>query len=483
MLKQTQTQKLTQKILPQIIQRQSLLTIPTIALEQMIKAELEANPLLEEAELDTPAEKEEAIEAEASEKDKDNDEYDWDDFFEGESEGYKTYENSGSGDKERVNYEEMWKESTTLSDSLLSQLYLSGLSDKEIFIGEDIIGNLDDDGYLRDNLEEIKEDLEKRKGGTEFESETFTVEDIETVLKTVQKFDPIGIASRDLRECLLVQVEESNVDKELKECAIKVLSNCFEEFRLRNYEKIIKELNINQEMVNKVFDFILKLNPKPGFKEVQLEQNYIYPDLIVTKVDNEYQVMLNERNVPSVRVNNAYKKMILNDKGKVSKETKDFVMNNFERAKWFLDAIKSRRETMQKVMNSILIRQFDFFENMGEGLKPMYEKDVAEDISMDISTVSRTVRGKYVQTDFGIYELKFFFSNFLTNDEGDDISTKEIKNKLRGIIENEDPAKPFTDDELGKEMSNLGFKIARRTVAKYREAMNIPKARLRRKLV
>jgi RNA polymerase sigma-54 factor len=485
MLKQTQTQKQTQKILPQIIQRQSLLTIPTIALEQMIKAELEANPLLEEAELETPAEKEEAAaEAESAEaSEKDNEEYDWDDFFEGESDGYKTYENSGSGDGERVNYEEMWKESTTLSDSLLSQLYLSGLSDKETFIGEDIIGNLDDDGYLRDGLEEIKDDLEKRKAGTEFEGETFTVEDIENVLKVVQRFDPIGIASRDLKECLIVQVHESNVDDELKQCALKVLTHCFEEFRLRNYEKIIRELNINQDMVNKVFDFILKLNPKPGFKEVQLEQNYIYPDLIVTKVNGEYQVMLNERNVPTVRVNNAYKKMILNDRGKVSKETKDFVMNNFERAKWFLDAIKSRRETMQKVMNSILIRQFDFFENMGEGLKPMYEKDVAEDISMDISTVSRTVRGKYVQTDFGIYELKFFFSNFLTNEEGDDISTKEIKNKLREVIQNEDPAKPFTDDELCKEMSNLGFKIARRTVAKYREAMNIPKARLRRKLV
>lgn len=480
MLKQTHTQKQTQKILPQIIQRQSLLTIPTIALEQMIKAELEANPLLEEAE-DQVQEPEKEEVSEAAEKE--NEEYNWDDFFENDSEGYKTYDNAGSGNTERINYEEMWKESTTLSDNLLSQLYLSNLSDKDNFIGEDIIGNLDDDGYLRDSLEEIRDDLEKRKTGTEFEFETFTIEDIENVLKIIQKLDPIGIASRDLKECLLIQVEEANVEEELKEQSKKVLNCCFEEFRLRNYEKIIKELNVDQETVNKIFDFILKLNPKPGFIEVQLEQNYIYPDLIVTKVDTEYQVMLNERNVPWVRVNNAYKRMILGDKNKVSKETKDFVVNNFERAKWFLDAIKSRRETMMKVMNSILIRQFDFFENMGEGLKPMYEKDVAEDINMDISTVSRTVRGKYVQTDFGIYELKFFFSNFLTNDEGDDISTKEIKIKLRGIIEKEDPTQPLTDDELAKEMAGIGFKIARRTVAKYREAMNIPKARLRRKLV
>ncbi|MBC8486752.1 MAG: RNA polymerase sigma-54 factor, partial [Bacteroidetes bacterium] len=202
----------------------------------------------------------------------------------------------------------------------------------------------------------------------------------------------------------------------------------------------------------------------------------------VTKENGEYKIELNDRNIPSLRLNKTYKKLLSRDKKKLAEDTKDFITNNFERAKWFLEAIKSRRETMLKVMNSILRRQIEFFDNLGEGLKPMYEKDVAEDINMDISTVSRTVRGKYVQTDFGIYELKYFFSNYMKNDEGDDISTKEIKIKLKEIIDNEDTSKPFTDDQLAVEMKKIGYKIARRTIAKYRESLKIPKARLRRKI-
>lgn len=274
----------------------------------------------------------------------------------------------------------------------------------------------------------------------------------------------------------------SKSDDGFKKLCKRVLNEYFEEFRLKNYEKLIKELDVDTETINNVFDFILKLNPKPGAIESPTEQNYIYPDLIVTKENGEYKVELNDRSIPSLRLNKTYKKLLTRGKNKLKKDAKDFIANNFERAKWFLEAIKSRRETMLKVMNSILRRQIEFFDNMGEGLKPMYEKDVAEDISMDISTVSRTVRGKYVQTDFGFYELKFFFSNYMKNDEGDDISTKEIKIKLKDIIGKEDTSKPYTDDQLVAEMKKAGYKIARRTIAKYRESMKLPKARLRRKI-
>jgi len=308
------------------------------------------------------------------------------------------------------------------------------------------------------------------KYGTEYENESFTLDEVKTVLDLIKRFEPVGIASRNLVDCLLTQLDELAIDSRIKNLCDKILNNYFEEFRLKNYEKICKELQVDQETVNKVFDTISKLNPKPGISESLIDQTYIYPDLIVTKKDEEYIVTLNDKGIPQLRLNNGYRNMIMNEKTKLTKETKDFVQVNFERAKWFLDAIKSRRETMMKVMNSILIRQFDFFENKGEGLKPMYEKDVAEDINMDISTVSRTVRGKYVQTDFGIYELKFFFtdfgiyelkfffSNYLKNEDGDDISTKEIKNKIKEIIEKENSAKPFTDDDLANELNNLGFK-------------------------
>lgn len=490
MLKQTQSQKLSQKILPQIIQRQSLLAVPTIALEQMMKQELELNPFLED--LDIVDSDTQSQESDTTDKDKSSDEteslddmskadeYNWDDYFENDSDGYKT--NMDFKDNETSKLENLWKDETSFSDNLISQLHMSGLSDKEIYIGEHIIGNLDDDGYLRETDEEILAEIERMKYGTEYENETFSLDDVKNVLNHIKRFEPVGIASHNLVECLLTQLDELAIDSRIKKLCDSILNNYFEEFRLKNYEKICKELQIDQETVNRVFETIAKLNPKPGIAESLEDRSFIYPDLLVTKKEDEYIVTLNDKGIPQLKLNNGYRNMILNEKSKLTKETKDFVQVNFERAKWFLDAIKSRRETMIKVMNSILIRQYDFFENKGEGLKPMYEKDVAEDINMDISTVSRTVRGKYVQTDFGIYELKFFFSNYLKTEEGDDVSTKEIKNKIKEIIEKENSAKPLTDDDLANELNNLGFKIARRTVAKYREAMNIPKARLRRKL-
>jgi RNA polymerase sigma-54 factor len=472
MLKQTQSQKLSQKVLPQIIQRQSLLAVPSLAIEQMIKKELEENPLLEESE-----ELDEAVD----EKDdkKADDDLDFGDHYNEEYDGYKTHEFKKS--KEHFNYENMWRDTVTLQDNLISQLHVATLTDKQIYIGEFIIGNLDEDGYLRIDLNSIKNELEEQSKGTSFDGEKFDLKELQDVLYVIQRLEPIGLGCKDLRDCLLVQAGEMDIDEKMKEYVRILIKDYFEDLRLKKYEKIMKGLGIDKDTLNNVFETVQKLNPKPGYVDDLLEQNYIYPDLIVTKINEEYKVFLNDK-IPSLKVNHAYREMMNSKKSGINAEAKDYIKNNFERAKWYIDAINSRRETMMKVMNSILIRQFDFFESLGEGLKPMYEKDVADDIHMDISTISRTVRGKYVQTDFGIYELKYFFSNFMTNDEGDDISTKEIKKTLKEIIGSEDTQKPFTDDQLTAEMEKVGFKIARRTVAKYRESMNIPKARLRRRI-
>ena len=242
----------------------------------------------------------------------------------------------------------------------------------------------------------------------------------------------------------------------------------------------MRDLNIDSELLNKVFDQILKLNPKPGTTLDTSDSFYIYPDLIITNDNGEYKIELNDRSIPSLRLNEKYNSVL---ESKISdKSTKEFVKDNYDRAKWFLESIRSRRETMMKVMKAILKRQKEFFDKKGKHLKPMLEKEIAEEIGMDISTISRTVRGKYVQTDFGIFELKHFFSYHIKTDKGDEISSKEVKSKIEEIIMNENPENPLTDDELTDELIKFGYKIARRTIAKYREAMKIPKARLRRKL-
>jgi RNA polymerase sigma-54 factor len=485
MLKQTQSQKLVQKVLPQLIQKQSLLAIPTIALEQMVRLELVQNPFLEEREQEIIEEQTEIEKTETDELSKEeinsDDEYNWDDYLNSENEGYKT-SSSGSDDND-MNYENMWKSPHTKTDYLLSQVYLSELNHKQMQIAEAIINTLDDDGYFRQDIELFIDDFKNFYFEEEFKNVEVTSEEVIKVLSIVHKFDPPGIAARNLNECLLIQINLKEIDPSLKEIAKKIIQNYFDEFRLKNYEKLIEELKIDIETLNKVFDIIHKLDPKPATSiEESSHADYIFPDLLVIKEGGVYKVELNERNIPSLRINSSYKKLI-NEKEKIlDKSTKDFIHNNFERAKWFLMAINSRRETMLKVMNAILNHQKEFFDNLGEGLKPLYEKEIAEDIGMDISTVSRTVRGKYVQTEFGIYELRSFFSHKVRNETGEDISNSEIKNKLKEIIDSEDPANPLTDENLVVEMQKNGFKLARRTVAKYRDMLKIPKARMRRKL-
>ncbi|MCX6160636.1 MAG: RNA polymerase factor sigma-54 [Ignavibacteriae bacterium] len=483
MLKQSQSQRQLQKIIPQMIQKQSLLAISTLSLEQLVKQEMEMNPLLEEAdesseEIDKQDDEISASDEAEEKPKKDDEEFDTDDYVDSDFEGFKTYEYTNNENK--FNYDNLWSSKVTMKDNLLSQLHLSDRSEKDVFIGDEIIWSLDDDGFFRDDTSEIAADLEKQKTGTSFEDETFTVENVEAVLKFIQTFEPIGIASRNLKECLLVQIEESAIDTNIKNLCKKVLNDYFEEFRLKNYEKLMRELDINSDLLNKIFDQILKLNPKPGSTLDISDSFYIYPDLIITKENEQYKIELNDRSIPALKLNEKYNSVMENKSS--DKTTKEFVKDNYDRARWFLESIRSRRETMTKVMIAILRRQKLFFDNKGKNLKPMLEKEIAEDISMDVSTISRTVRGKYVQTDFGIFELKHFFSYHIKSGVGDDISSKEVKLKIEETIAKEDPGNPFTDDELTEELNKVGLKMARRTVAKYREAMKIPKARLRRKL-
>ncbi|MEO6693882.1 MAG: RNA polymerase factor sigma-54 [Ignavibacteria bacterium] len=503
MLKQVQSQKLSHKLIPGMVLNQNILAIPTLALENIIKKELELNPMLEEelenetegseevlVEIDEPviADKEENSEETDSEnteeditvENKIDEEYDWDEYFENESEDYKTYE---SNDTVQYDNNNLSESSTSLLESLLLQIHLSELNNKLTFAGEEILRALNADGYFTDNFENIIADLEVKKLGTDFENEDFTIPELNETLTFIQNsLDPAGIAARNLIECLLLQIDRSEKSKDLKSLAKSVVENHLEDLRLKRYENISKALKIELDKVNEIFEFIHKLNPKPGFIDTSSKGNYIIPDLIVKKVDETYEIFLNEKYTPSIRLNKTYRDLYKNEKASLDKETKEYIVNNFNRAKWFLDAINSRRETMLKVMGSIIDKQKDFFDSNGEGLKPMYEKDVAEVIKMDPSTISRTVRGKYVQTDFGIYELRSFFTTPLQTNNGEDVSNTEVKIKLKEFIDNENKSKPLTDEELAAELKNIGFRIARRTVAKYREAIHLPVAKLRREI-
>ncbi|HMS66135.1 MAG TPA: RNA polymerase factor sigma-54 [Ignavibacteria bacterium] len=507
MLKQSQNLKQTLKHLPSIILNQKILTIPTLALDNIIKKEIELNPMLEEI-VDSDIEESESMDVikgdvpetsseiksdstdesfedvktddDLSPESKVKEEYDWDEYFENETESYKTYDNEYSG-----NYENSFiDEDNSMNSGLLLQLNLSDLSKKLIFVAEEIIWSLTPDGYFTDKYEDVLEDLNVKKIDTEFENEIFTTDDINEALKFIQyKIDPPGIGAGSLKECLLIQTERSDKPTYIKQLAGSVIENQFEDLRLKRYENVSRELKIELSLVKEVFEFIHKLNPKPGFIDNTGNQNYIVPDLIVKKIEDKYEIFLNEKFTPSLRINRTYQNLYSNKKSELDKNTKEYLVSNFNRAKWFIDAINSRKETMLKVMNAIISYQKDFFDNNGEGLKPLYEKTIAEDIRMDSSTISRTVRGKYVQTDFGIYELRSFFTTPLHTTGINEISNVEVKAELKKLIDNENKKKPLTDEELAAELNKAGFRIARRTVAKYREAINLPVAKLRREII
>ncbi len=482
MLKLSQHQSLMMKLTPQQVQYLKLLQLPLLSLEQRIKAELEINPLLEEGEeadliQETPVE-EPVVETPETEqvevKESKEDKYSIEDFMNDELVGYKAAETPRNDDDER---EEMpIVADVALYQKLREQVTLLNFDEEENLIGEEIIGNIDEDGYLRRPLENIIDDINLSK------NTQIGKEKAENVLFQIQRLEPPGIGARNLQECLIAQLEVSDFDEELKELALMMLKKFFEDFTMKHFEELSKNLNIPIERLKQVIELIQRLNPKPGEGQFTAQQNYVIPDFIVEHDDDDIIVTLNERNIPPLRINKNYKEMISRKKKNVvSTETKDFIRKRFEAAKWFITSIYQRRETMLKVMRTIIEKQRDFFDT-GENLKPLIYKDIASVIEMDISTISRVVNGKYVQTEYGTYELRYFFSDKIATSSGEDMANKEVRNKIKILIENEPPDKPYSDDKMAEILNKEGMFVARRTVAKYREQLRIPIARLRRKI-
>lgn len=481
----TLSQRLSQqqKLSPQQIQYQKLLQLNTLALEQRIKTELELNPILEEEmeltqESEREKDKEESGEADEI-KDPDKEEFELEDFMNDDDFDHeKAYRGT-----EEEQYHPLAPVRESLSEHLIEQLNMLNLEENMFRLGEEIIGNLDDGGYLKRSLEEILNELEL------FEHIKIDPGEAENLLKKIQLFDPIGIASRNLQECLLVQLRASkDADLYYKYLAEKMLIEFYDDFTKRRFEMLKQKMNLSDETLRETVHLIQSMNPKPGEGNIEsAEMNQISPDFIIEKVENDYVITLNDRSMPSVTISKQYLEMFENNRkrGKKStqeKETYKFLREKFESAKWFIACIQQRRDTLMKIMQAIFQRQYEFFEKGPKALKPMIYKDIAQEINMDISTISRVVNGKYVQSLQGIHELKYFFSEGLATDTGEEVSNKHIKERLKEIIDKEDKKKPFSDDKLAELLNEEGIHIARRTVAKYREQLRLPVARLRKEL-
>jgi RNA polymerase sigma-54 factor len=484
MLKQRLQQKLLQKLSPQQIQMIKLLEVPTLQIEQRIKKELEDNPALEEGteEEEIPSE---AEEDQFEEKDKDEEEFTLDDYIEeDEIPEYRLQAKNYSKDEEKRT-EIPFSVGFSFHEHLESQLGLRDLTDKQKILGEYILGNIDEDGYLRRELINIVDDLAFLQNVETTESE------LEEVLNIIQDLEPAGVGARTLRECLLLQLEKRDKSLPSMKLAHVILDLHFDEFTKRHYDKIISRLGITEKELKTAIEEILRLNPKPGgvySDPYNKTSQPIIPDFILELSEDGFDLHLNSRNQPELRLSSAYNEMLHSyskDKSqkKEMKEAVMFVKQKIDSARWFIDAIKQRQNTLLLTMNAILEYQQEYFIDGDETkLKPMILKDVAEMTGLDISTVSRVANSKFVQTHFGIFPLKFFFSEGLQTDSGEEVSTREIKRILQDCIENEQKRKPLTDESLTDILQEKGYQIARRTVAKYREQLNIPVARLRREI-
>jgi RNA polymerase sigma-54 factor len=475
---------LLQKLSPQQIQMIKLLEVPTLQIEQRIKKELEENPALEEGseEEEIPSEQEED---QFDDKDKDDEEFTLDDYIEeDEIPEYRLQTKNYSKDEEKRN-EIPFSVGFSFHEHLESQLGLRDLSDKQKVLGEYILGNIDEDGYLRRELINIVDDL------AFLQNVETTEQELEEVLYIIQDLEPAGVGARSLRECLLLQMEKRDNSQPSTKLAHTILDLHFEEFTKRHYDKIISRLGITEDELKAAIDEILRLNPKPGgvySDPYNKSSQPIIPDFILELSEDGFDLHLNSKNLPELRLSSAYSEMLhsySNDKSQ-KKEMKDavlFVKQKIDSARWFIDAIKQRQNTLLLTMNAILEYQQDYFIDGDETkLKPMILKDVAEMTGLDISTISRVANSKFVQTHFGIFPLKFFFSEGLQTDSGEEVSTREIKRILQDCIENEQKRRPLTDESLTDILQEKGYQIARRTVAKYREQLNIPVARLRREI-
>ena len=493
-LSQSLQQKLLQKLSPQQIQLMKLLQIPTANLEERIKEELEENPALEVSEDNH----DDSFNEDAGDEfDNVDDEFDVD----GSQDEYENidlseYVSDNDDDVAEYkmrddNYPELedkqvmpYKIESSFHETLIDQLGMLSLDEINFKIAEQIVGSLDDDGYLRRDLSSIVDDLAFRQNIDASE------ELVESLIKKIQQFDPPGICARNLQECLLLQLNRQLLDGRDVALAIQVLQKYFEEFTKKHYEKIQRGLNLTEEDLKEVINAIIRLNPKPGGNvgEINKAESYIIPDFFILNTGGLLEISLNSKNAPDLRISEGYRDMLKEyDKGskkdKRQKEAVLFIKQKIDSAKWFIDMIKQRQHTLLSTMDAIMNYQREFFLTGDETvLKPMILKDIAEVTGLDISTVSRVANSKFVQTEFGTYRLKFFFSESLSTDSGEEVSTREVKKILSDMIEGEDKRKPLSDEMLTDLLQEKGYNIARRTVAKYREQLNIPVARLRKEL-
>lgn len=482
MQKLTLQQKLQQKLSPLQIQVIKLLEVPAMEMEQRIKKELEENPALEEGKTEDVLEAEKDENVENTEDDFSLDEY----LNEDDIPNYKLHTNNYSKDDKKTDIP--FSVGVSFLETLNNQLREIPLSEEDKNLAKYIIGNIDEDGYLRRDIMSMADDL------AFISNINVKDEKLEEILTMIQQFEPAGIGARDLRECLLLQIERRNQESSAVKLAETILRKYFDEFTKKHYEKIISRLSVSETEMKEALDEILKLNPKPGSSFANSDGKnipYIIPDFLLDEVDGELILSLNSKNVPDLRLSSTYSEMLSglseNKKSKISKEQKDaatFVKQKLDAAKWFIEAIKQRHNTLLTTMQAIVDFQKDYFLSGDEtDLKPMHLKDIAEVTGYDISTISRVSNSKHIQTSFGIYSVKYFFSDGMQTESGEEVSTKEIKTILAEAIEQEDKRKPLTDDKLVDLLSEKGYKIARRTIAKYREQLNIPVARLRKEMI
>ena len=483
MLKQYLQFKLSQKLSPQQIQLMKLIQLPTQAFEQRLKQELEENPALERG--------------------KDN-----------ESDGFEDYSDHDLGDNEQINAEDInvddylsddeipayrlhannysadddsktipYASGTSFTQILIDQLNTFRLEDEHYQIAKFLIGSIDDSGYIRRPLLDLIDDLA-------FTQNIYTnIETIEKVLNVVQQLDPPGVGARDLQECLLIQLQRKTQTPHT-ECAAKIIENAFEQFSKKHYQKLLKKFNISEHQLKDAILEIERLNPKPGssFSNNLRSTEHVVPDFTIKIVDGELELTLNGRNAPELHVSKSYNEMLLGykaskEKSKAQKEAVLFIKQKLDAAKWFIDAIRQRQQTLMLTMSAIMQYQKAYFlSGDEEQLRPMILKDIADEVEMDVSTISRVANSKYVDTPYGTKLIKEFFSESMTNDQGEEVSTREIKSILKTVIAEEDKKKPLTDEKLAKILKEKGYPIARRTVAKYREQLDFPVARLRKQI-
>ena len=487
MLKQFLNLKLSQKLSPQQIQLMKLIQLPTQAFEQRLLQEMNENPALESGKEEEDYEKDDFDNTDYddyddTESDRINDEINIDDYLsDDETPDYKTQVNNYSDDDEER--ESPLAASVSFHQDLINQLNTFILDDNERDIAEFLVGSIDDMGYIRRSIPDIVDDMAFTQG-------IYTDEPtVERMLSVIHQLDPAGVGARDLQECLLLQLKHKTPTESI-ELATDIIENQFDAFTKKHYDKLIQKYNVSQDQLKKAISEIEKLNPKPGnaFTGNNKITENVVPDFAIRIVDGELQLTLNGRNAPALHVSKDYQEMlqtykVSKDKSGAQKEAVQFIKQKLDSAKWFIDAIKQRQETLFVTMNAIMHYQEEYFLDGDETkLKPMILKDIADIVGLDISTVSRVANSKYVETPYGTKLIKEFFSEAMKNDQGEDVSTLEIKKILQNIIEEEDKKKPLPDDQLAELLKEKGYPIARRTVAKYREQLDIPVARMRKKI-